>query len=191
MMIQTDGKIIVAGCNGELMPGDNDWALWRFNSDGSLDESFGDMGQTKTDFYGNADEALGLTLYKDKIILAGKTRNATNFLDFAIARYTNDTSYNVSLPENNALETSSIGPNPVKNNSIVHLDFQLKQADVVSIELFSLNGSSIVLMPLQKMPEGKQSIQFKIPSSLPGSVYSLKINGTNFPSKEMKLVVID
>ena len=42
------------------------------------------------------NKALGIALYLDKIIVAGKTRNATNYLDFAVIRYVND--FNVSVP---------------------------------------------------------------------------------------------
>jgi uncharacterized delta-60 repeat protein len=87
--IQDDGKIVIAGCTGGLQPANNDWALWRFNADGSIDNTFGNNGITTTEFFGHADEALGVALWEDKIIVAGKTRNATDYLDFAVAKYRN------------------------------------------------------------------------------------------------------
>lgn len=87
--IQSDGKIIVAGCTGEQLPADNNWALWRFTVDGTPDNTFGTNGVTTTDFAGNPDEALGVELWQDKIVVAGKARNAANQLDFAVARYWN------------------------------------------------------------------------------------------------------
>jgi uncharacterized delta-60 repeat protein len=89
LQIQSDGKIVIAGCTGGLPPANNDWALWRFNADGSLDNTFGTAGLTTTEFSGGADEALGVALWQDKIIVAGKARNASNYLDFALARFWN------------------------------------------------------------------------------------------------------
>jgi PKD repeat protein len=89
MEIQDDGKIIIAGCTGGLQPADNDWALWRFNADGSIDNTFGTNGLTTTEFFNGTEEALGLALYENKIIVAGKTRNATDWLDFGVAKYWN------------------------------------------------------------------------------------------------------
>ena len=87
--IQADGKIIVVGCTGGMQPADNDWALWRFNADGSIDNTFGTNGLTTTEFFNSTEEALGLALHENKIIVAGKTRNATNWLDFGVAKYWN------------------------------------------------------------------------------------------------------
>ena len=46
--IQSDGRIVVAGYSS--IGGDNDFALARYKSDGSLDTSFDDDGTLTTDF---------------------------------------------------------------------------------------------------------------------------------------------
>lgn len=51
MRVQADGKIIVAGYAYEN--NDNDFALVRFNADGSLDEDFGSGGKVFRDFGGD------------------------------------------------------------------------------------------------------------------------------------------
>ena len=44
MVVQPDGKIIVVGmANGGFLPSD-DWAVARYNPDGSLDTTFGQGG---------------------------------------------------------------------------------------------------------------------------------------------------
>ena len=100
--LQPDGKIVVAGesHNGT----DKDFALARYNANGTLDNTFGtvDSGQTRlgyaTTTIGSADDvAYGLALQPDgKIVLAGQSNNGSN-LDFALARYnangTLDTSF--------------------------------------------------------------------------------------------------
>ena len=77
--IQADGKIVVAGSSGD------DFALARYNTDGSLDSDFGDGGRVWTDF-GDFEQGLSLTIQVDgKIVVAGASE-----ADFAIARYKTD-----------------------------------------------------------------------------------------------------
>ena len=82
--VQADGKILVAG-------GDNtNFLLARFNSNGSLDTTFGASGRITTDFSAGNDGARGITLQSDgKILLGGYAFNGTSF-DFAVARYNTD-----------------------------------------------------------------------------------------------------
>nr|MDZ8046441.1 DUF4347 domain-containing protein [Nostoc sp. DedQUE02] len=84
--VQTDGKILVAGSSG------SNFALVRYNSDGSLDTDFNITGKVTTDF-GSTDIAYSVTVQADdKIILAGKRGN-----DFALARYNSNGSLDTSF----------------------------------------------------------------------------------------------
>lgn len=92
--LQPDGKIIVAGYvygSGN----DYDFGLARYNSDGSLDKSFGNNGKLITDFFRGRDVATALTIQPDgKIIAGGFTSTSSNpsvpnsFV--ALARYKGD-----------------------------------------------------------------------------------------------------
>ena len=69
--LQPDGKIVVAGWSGPT------WAatlrLLRYNSDGSLDSSFGIQGKATTDF-GATEQAFAVALQTDgKILVAGSS----------------------------------------------------------------------------------------------------------------------
>lgn len=76
VLVQTDGKIIVAGYSS------NNFALARYNTNGSLDSSFGTGGKVTTNIGGN-DICESAILQKDgKIILVG-----SNSTDYALARY--------------------------------------------------------------------------------------------------------
>ena len=84
--VQGTGKIVAVGFSGT----DRDFALARYNPDGSLDPSFSGDGRQTTDFGGNFDGAFGVALQGDgKIIAGGLTRNfgAVFGSDFALARY--------------------------------------------------------------------------------------------------------
>ncbi|MDR4481116.1 MAG: delta-60 repeat domain-containing protein [Nitrospira sp.] len=90
--VQSDGKILVAGKYN------SDFGLARFNSNGSLDTSFGTSGFVATDFAAGTDGAYSIALQADgRIVLGGFAFSGTSF-DFALARYnsngTLDTTFN-------------------------------------------------------------------------------------------------
>ena len=103
--LQPDGKIVVAGTADEVGPGDFDFALARYNLDGSLDSSFGVAGLVLTDLNGNGsfDEASALVLQPDgKIVVAGSVEAPRGpglgfGVDFALARYNPDGSLDSSF----------------------------------------------------------------------------------------------
>lgn len=85
MALQADGKILVAG---SLDNNGKSFALARYNTDGSLDASFGNAGIVITSFGSQSDEAFAIAVQADgKIVLGGHALSATRGLDFALARY--------------------------------------------------------------------------------------------------------
>jgi len=95
--MQPDGKIILAGVSFNPNTSD-DFALARYNPDGSLDTSFGTGGKVNTDFFNLGDEALAVALQPDrKIIAAGRVTSLITFADFGIARYNADGSLDTSF----------------------------------------------------------------------------------------------
>ena len=81
--IQTDGKIVAAGPSSG--GGAADFALARYDPDGTLDPTFGDGGMVTTNF-GHRDDPWGITLQADgKIVAAGYGAGS-----FALARYDTD-----------------------------------------------------------------------------------------------------
>ena len=97
MALQGDGKIVVVGFIGDS--GGGDFALARYNTNGSLDTSFSGDGKQTTNFGGTDDGATGVAVQSDgKIVVVGGASGAgTGGRDFAIARYnpngTLDTSF--------------------------------------------------------------------------------------------------
>src|SRR5438132_27108 len=88
VVIQADGKILVAGSAGPA--GSEQCALTRFNPDGSPDSTFGSGGTTLTSFGAEAS-ATSLALQADgKIVVAGFFQPGPNSSasDLALARYT-------------------------------------------------------------------------------------------------------
>ncbi len=86
--VQPDGKVLAAGTSAN--PDFSlDFALVRYNADGTDDLTFGALGRVITDFTTRSDGARGIALQTDgKIVLAGSAVVAFN-PDFALARYVN------------------------------------------------------------------------------------------------------
>ncbi len=90
LAVQADGKIVAAGHTGDIWTGD--FALARFNTDGSLDAGFGTGGLLTTSF-GTADDKANAVVIQDdgKIIAAGYTHgNSNSNIDFALSRYVSE-----------------------------------------------------------------------------------------------------
>jgi uncharacterized delta-60 repeat protein len=89
LAIAPDGKIIVAGSAFKTFATPPDFAVRRYNSDGSIDTSFGAGGAVTTDFAGGTDNAQALAIQPNgNVVVAGRAFRS-NF-DLALARYVND-----------------------------------------------------------------------------------------------------
>lgn len=130
LALQPDGKIIAVG--GSELGGTGDFALARYNVDGSLDTSFGTAGKVTTAFSGGVDTAFAVALQSDgKIVVAGGTDiNGTG--DIAIARY----NYNGSL------DTTFNAAGPTPGVITLSLTAGVDQAHGVAIQ----NNGAIVLV---------------------------------------------
>ncbi len=92
VLIQPDGKIIVTGdtAHSVMMNLYFDFAVARYNSDGSLDTSFDTDGKVTTDLGSYWDETCCIALQSDnKIVVAGQTWNGNDY-DLALTRYNGD-----------------------------------------------------------------------------------------------------
>jgi uncharacterized delta-60 repeat protein len=85
LVLQPDGKIVVTGIEGDDSGADRDFAVARYNTDGSLDTGFAADGTVTTDFGGTDDTAAMLLQPDGKIVVAGQADN-----DLALARYNTD-----------------------------------------------------------------------------------------------------
>jgi len=111
--LQTDGRIIVVGSTGAgSYSALNDFALARYNPDGSLDQSFGVDGKVTTHFPGVANtgsRALAGALQPNgKLVAVGTYVNQSTPNAFALARYNTDGSLDTSFG-NAGLVTTAIG----------------------------------------------------------------------------------
>lgn len=108
---QADGKILVAGYSANGL--NNDFALARYNKNGSLDTSFSQDGKVTADFGVGDDVAYSILVQADgKILLAGTSNDMTDDADFALVRYN----------ANGSLDSLFSGDGMVSNDIHGHLD---------------------------------------------------------------------
>lgn len=89
--IQADGTIVVAGYSNAGASNTQDFAIARYLSTGSLDQSFGGNldGQVTTDFFGRDDFGQSVAVDADgNIVVAGQVIGTSGLSTFGLARYT-------------------------------------------------------------------------------------------------------
>ncbi|WP_334027961.1 delta-60 repeat domain-containing protein [Nocardia terpenica] len=90
VVLESDGKIVVAGSTQDPGQGDN-FVLVRYTADGKQDAAFGEKGKVSTDFGGKADIAHGLALAPGgALVVAGTSSGTATGDNVAVARYTAD-----------------------------------------------------------------------------------------------------
>lgn len=87
LAVQADGKLVVGG---RAFVSSYDFALVRFNADGSVDTNFGSGGKITTDFKGGDDFIACVRVLDDGKILAAGTSSGDGGKDFSLARYNSD-----------------------------------------------------------------------------------------------------
>jgi len=96
LVIQSDGKIVVAGYTGDTFGDNNNFAVARLNAGGSLDTTFSGDGKQITNFSGD-DYGYSVTLQSDGKILVGGEKDTATLFAFALARYNSDGSPDISF----------------------------------------------------------------------------------------------
>lgn len=102
--MQSDGKFLVGGrrSNGT----DTDFAIIRYNTNGTVDKSFGVDGIATTPFGSSNDYGTSIAVQGDgKILLAGYIDVGTSERSFALARYNSNGSLDISFSSDGMVAT--------------------------------------------------------------------------------------
>jgi uncharacterized delta-60 repeat protein len=175
--LQSDGRIVTAGFLFDATA-NVDFALARYNPDGSLDSTFDLDGRTRTDFFGADDVANALVIQPNgKIVAVGNARNGLD-LTFALARYNADgsldatfgsdgkvtggffgTAYAVALQPDGKIVAAGNGYRPggttrsqeftvARYNTDGTIDSTFGSAGIVQADFYGLNDSATALLVL-------------------------------------------
>jgi uncharacterized delta-60 repeat protein len=138
LMLQPDGKIVVAGTvdfNPDVPGSGLDFAVARYNSNGTLDGSFGKGGKVVFDFFGSFDQANGAVLQPDgKIIVVGSASYDSNNRDigFALARFNTDGSIDFGFGTGGKQITDFFGAGAKANCIVLQSDGKFVVAGTAS-----------------------------------------------------------
>ncbi|HYV92926.1 MAG TPA: T9SS type A sorting domain-containing protein [Chitinophagales bacterium] len=140
--IQLDDKIVASGYSISNTL-DADFALVRYNKDGTLDNSFGSGGKVTSDFDSSQDWGTHMTIQPDgKIVMAGSSLAAldTFSASIALARYLSG--LNVGILNFSSCPSSPlIYPNPIHQTET--LEFTLTKNESLTIALYDVNGKLV------------------------------------------------
>lgn len=168
---QQDGKLIVSGVsvNGAY----SNFAIARYNTNGTLDTSFGNGGLTVTAIGGANSYAFSSALQSDgNIVVAGYTEGG--YSDFAVVRYI--AAFNIGVIDFSVPDKSvMVYPNPVRQNST--LEYILVKDETISIRLLDIQGKIIKsFVEKETQLAGRQKKEIIFPGDMANGAYSLVIS---------------
>lgn len=99
LIIQSDGKIVAAGSSN------SDFALVRYNADGTLDATFGTGGIVTTDIGNSSNSVVALGIQSDGRIVAAGYGNSS----FALVRYNADGTLDTTFGASGIVTITDIG----------------------------------------------------------------------------------
>lgn len=187
LILQPDGKIVAAGHSARLGFGSpaGDFALARYHSDGTLDESFNDLnpftpqGVVLTsifDFSAEFDVINAIALQPDGlIVVAGNsTTGGPDGNNFAVARYLSGLTVGAHDQHRPAIG-ALLYPNPVNSEAV--LEYELSGNESVTVQLLDVYGRVVkTFLTQERRSEGKQRDTLFFPEWLPAGIYTLAIH---------------
>ncbi len=161
--VQADGKILVGGSSNNGT--DDDFTLVRYNTDGTLDTSFGGGDGIVTTPIGS-DQDIGydvVVLTDGKILIAGSSFNGS-YRDFALAQYDSGGVLDSSFGTNGIVTT------PVGSSSDFAYDIALQSDGKILLSGYSNNSSSGLDFALVRYkPDGSLDTLFDSVGELDGN----------------------
>ena len=164
--IQADGKIVVVGPAGsyDRNQGRTKFALARYNSDGTLDATFGGDGKVMTDFTSGGTDATGVAIQADgKIVAVGVAAapadvaaDSTRHSRFALARYNSDGTLDASFGVNGKVMTDFCARGDAANGVAIQADGKIV---AVGVTADRARSSQVRPRPLQQRRHPRRDLR--------------------------------
>ncbi len=160
VLVQTDGKIVVAGNVSSVTAGaiNSAFALARLNADGSPDTGFGTAGKVETPFSKPLSMATSIALQSDsKFVVAGFTMGGTpSSASIALARYNPNGTLDTSFGNGGKFEMN-VGTNSGASSVAIQSDGKILLAGATSTAADFSDGKMFALRlmgPVAATPTG-------------------------------------
>jgi uncharacterized delta-60 repeat protein len=169
LIVQPDGKIVTGGYayTGTTLL---EFALVRYNADGSVDGTFGAGGKVVTEMGPGGNQIMALALQADGKIVAAGSVNAGATADFALARYLVSGSSSNIGSANTDVAQMVVYPNPAQNTIMIQYETQTPTG--ISIDLVAADGRKIESdLQHEKHAAGNYTRSINISQDVPNGVY--------------------
>ncbi|MGE0635057.1 MAG: T9SS type A sorting domain-containing protein [Bacteroidia bacterium] len=179
VIIQPDGKILAGGASTDESLVGFDFALARYNSDGSLDNTFSSDGKLITQISTNINDQINsLALQQNgNIIAAGYSYGPSGMENFTITRYLSQLSVGTINFSNENLR-ANIYPNPIIEESI--LEYSLTTNEKLSLFLVDVGGNIVkTFFSEQLRNKGLNKEYFNVSNIQPGEYFLQLSNQKN------------
>src|SRR5262245_19029267 len=159
---QTDGKLVVVGQtykNNDFST--EDFAVARYNTDGTLDTTFGSRGRVRTDFPGLAAVPSAVVIQPDgKIVVAGGAFPLFTFLgNFEVVRYNPNGSLDTSFG-NGGIVTTNFPQGSYAFDVALQPDGKIIAAGTVFVDFNPGESSDTVFAMARYYPDGTPDTTF-------------------------------
>ncbi len=173
LALQADGKVLAGGTSRSAIY--RNFALARFNTDGTPDSGFGSNGMVTTEVGSYDNEASALTIQQDgKIVQVGYANGADN--DLAVVRYLSVTDVGIR-DHGSTINAPSVHPNPI--NGTISLRYELLKNEVVSIYLLDIQGKFVMtLVSEERQVAGEHRVLIDLPGSIPSGKYLIELRSS-------------
>jgi uncharacterized delta-60 repeat protein len=186
LLIQPDGKILIAG--GTITGTNWDFVLARYDSAGTLDNSFGSSGTVITAVSPISSYVTSIALAPDgKIVAGGIAEPNSGPGQFALARYSSGLPTGVNTVH---LDRSPLRAFPNPATDVLHLSFELKRSAALTIEVVNSTGH---LIQSQKVSahEGYNVVTLRSKDLSPGVYLGRLINSAEGTSTMTRVVILE
>jgi uncharacterized delta-60 repeat protein len=145
--LQPDGKIVVAGYKVDELTGFPRFAVARFNSNGSIDNTFHSTGQVVTNLGNQNDYANAVSIQTDgKIVVTGNSITSANVNRFSMVRYNSDGSLDTGLAGTGSISNNNNGitggfTNIIQPDGKILSSVSLKNISNIGFSRFMANGN--------------------------------------------------
>jgi uncharacterized delta-60 repeat protein len=184
MTLEQDGKIVVTGNSRITLGNDFDICLVRFNTDGSVDTSFGTNGSVLQDINDHSEDSpWSVVMQPDGRIVVAGIAGEGGFIsnNFVVLRYlsgldlTNPTALTYPTANDNFL---MVYPNPATDN--LSIAYSLPQDEIVSVALYDLQGNLLKqLISGQRKLAGANEELINLSKQLPQGTYLLRFSNNS------------
>jgi uncharacterized delta-60 repeat protein len=175
IIAQPDGKVLLAGYGYDDDNGVYGFAIVRYLNDGLLDPEFGENGILLLDIAEDLenDFATGIALQPDGMIVVTGYSSIGGESQTVVIRILSG--LNVGVFEHGLDNIQSfVYPNPLAAGETLQLEYELREATEVDINLYDLTGKQFPLFSGYRT-SGNQAEAITLPASLPAGVYNLQI----------------